>query len=187
MAVKKAEFARILNVSKARVSQYVQAGLPVLPDGTIDIDHGRAWIRANIDPGKRSDWAFRRAVKVSAEPPAQPMRQGGETPECLPELLPRLIRHALGSLPNVVAMAVADEDGTRPLAERIMRIVVECMHDELVEACERMGQGPAISVAWRSQLQSLVRSAPSSVPWHQLFGADGRSICPGEIYGAAGD
>lgn len=46
----KGEFARLIGVSRARVSQYIADGLPVAFDGRIDVAQGRAWIRANLDP-----------------------------------------------------------------------------------------------------------------------------------------
>ena len=45
--VSKAEFATRLNVSKARVSQYVTRGLPVRDDGYLDLSKALAWIEAN--------------------------------------------------------------------------------------------------------------------------------------------
>ena len=46
--VSKAEFSRRLGVSKARVSQYLADGLPVRPDGRLDLDRASAWVRANV-------------------------------------------------------------------------------------------------------------------------------------------
>ena len=45
--VSKAEFATRLNVSKARVSQYVTRGLPVRDDGWLDLDAALAWVKDN--------------------------------------------------------------------------------------------------------------------------------------------
>jgi phage terminase Nu1 subunit (DNA packaging protein) len=46
--VSKAEFPHRLGVSKARVSQYCGDGLPVRPDGRIDLDRATAWVRNNV-------------------------------------------------------------------------------------------------------------------------------------------
>jgi hypothetical protein len=46
--MKKSEFAALLALSRGRVSQLVQAGLPTLKDGRIDRDRGLAWYRSNI-------------------------------------------------------------------------------------------------------------------------------------------
>ncbi|GGE96133.1 MULTISPECIES: DNA packaging protein [Stappia] len=51
--LRKSDFAKVANVSPGRVSQMIRAGLPVEPDGRIDVARGRLWIQSNIDP-KRS-------------------------------------------------------------------------------------------------------------------------------------
>ena len=44
--VTKAEFARLLDVSPARVSQYVAAGMPVRRDGRLYARRCLKWVRA---------------------------------------------------------------------------------------------------------------------------------------------
>ena len=44
----KAEFADALGVSRSTVSAYCRRGLPQLPDGRLDEDACRAWIRENV-------------------------------------------------------------------------------------------------------------------------------------------
>ncbi len=44
--VSKAEFAQELHVSRARISQLADRGLPVRADGRIDRDEALMWIRA---------------------------------------------------------------------------------------------------------------------------------------------
>lgn len=46
--ISKADFARMLGVSKARVSQYVAQGLPVLSDGTLDKVLSERWVKSNV-------------------------------------------------------------------------------------------------------------------------------------------
>ena len=48
--ITKAAFARELGVSKPRVSQLVQIGLPVLPNGRLDRRAALQWHRDNIIP-----------------------------------------------------------------------------------------------------------------------------------------
>ncbi len=46
----KSAFARVVNLSPGRISQMIRRGLPVEPDGKIDIARGKIWIQENIDP-----------------------------------------------------------------------------------------------------------------------------------------
>lgn len=49
-SITKANFAREIGVSKARVSQIVKGGLPVLSDGRLDRQDALDWYCANITP-----------------------------------------------------------------------------------------------------------------------------------------
>ena len=53
--VTKAEFARLLDVSPARVSQYVAAGMPVRRDGRLYARRCLKWVRAAY-PLWRMSW-----------------------------------------------------------------------------------------------------------------------------------
>jgi len=53
MEITKGDFARLVGLSPSRISQMVRLGLPVTPHGRINAQIGRAWIAANIDPGRR--------------------------------------------------------------------------------------------------------------------------------------
>ena len=44
----KADFARQLGTSRARIAQLVNQGLPTEPDGSIDAAQARAWIDAHV-------------------------------------------------------------------------------------------------------------------------------------------
>jgi len=74
MEMTKGEFARLVRLSPSRISQMVRLGLPVTPSGRINADIGRAWIAANVDPGRRP--ILPRAGTVPAlpvlPPPASP-------------------------------------------------------------------------------------------------------------------
>ncbi|GEM_PF-2508854 len=50
--ITKAELARELRISKARVSQYVAQGLPALENGRLDREAALAWIADNVEPGR---------------------------------------------------------------------------------------------------------------------------------------
>src|SRR5579862_1236132 len=48
-----AAFGKAVGLSQGRVSELVGEGLPTNGAGRIDLDEGRAWIAANIDPDRR--------------------------------------------------------------------------------------------------------------------------------------
>lgn len=50
----KTEFAARVGLTKGRVSQLLAEGLPVRPDGRINIVAGLAWMETNLDPSRRN-------------------------------------------------------------------------------------------------------------------------------------
>jgi len=54
--LKKADFGRLVGVSPARVSHWVKAGMPVTPNGRVNIDQGQQWLEANVDHARRETW-----------------------------------------------------------------------------------------------------------------------------------
>lgn len=55
--VNKSYFANYIGVHKSRVSQLIEKGLPVQPNGKINIANAEAWCDHNLDPARRK--AFR--------------------------------------------------------------------------------------------------------------------------------
>lgn len=53
--VSKSELARYWNMTKARVSQYVGQGMPVRPDGRVDLAEAEAWRAENVDTSRGAD------------------------------------------------------------------------------------------------------------------------------------
>lgn len=51
--VEKAAFADAIGVSRPRVSQLVKDGLPVNPDGTINLAKGKRWVARHLDQYRR--------------------------------------------------------------------------------------------------------------------------------------
>ncbi len=51
--VSKRGFAELLGLTPGRVSHFVKAGLPVEPNGRINVEKGRAWYRDNVDQNRR--------------------------------------------------------------------------------------------------------------------------------------
>jgi hypothetical protein len=50
--VTKSMLAARLGVSKARITQFCHLGMPVLPDGKVDLIDAADWIICTIDPGR---------------------------------------------------------------------------------------------------------------------------------------
>lgn len=46
-------FSELIGVSPGRVSQMISDGLPVEPNGRIDIAKGKAWVASNVDENRR--------------------------------------------------------------------------------------------------------------------------------------
>lgn len=77
-ALTKGEFAKLIGVSSARVSQYIADGLPVEFDGRIDVARGWQWMKVNLDPthsvaAANREWTDR-IVRVRASVLAVPSR-----------------------------------------------------------------------------------------------------------------
>lgn len=49
----KKAFGEAIGVSAGRVTQMIAMGLPVEPNGRIDLVRGRTWVTENIDPNRR--------------------------------------------------------------------------------------------------------------------------------------
>ena len=50
----KADFAKTAGLTKGRISQLIEQGLPVRSDGRIDVDQALAWLNNNLDPDRRN-------------------------------------------------------------------------------------------------------------------------------------
>ena len=68
----KAEFARRIGVSSARISQLINRGMPVRVDGRIDVAGTLAWLDDNLDTSKRTGGA-------KPAPPSKATKSGGSS------------------------------------------------------------------------------------------------------------
>jgi hypothetical protein len=82
-AIRKGEFAQRVGVSAARVSQWVRAGMPVEPDGTLDLQRALAWVTENVDRSG-GGWPARKAAPQGATPTAAAPHVGGEQTAAAP-------------------------------------------------------------------------------------------------------
>ena len=116
----KSEFAKRLHVSKARVSQMVQKGMPVTAEGKVDVAEALNWIESHIDLSHKDSVARRQSAPpaASAEAPA--------IPAPIPDRLP--------SDPGRILLTAKAKRALVELrrAERLERLE----NDELVEAAE---------------------------------------------------
>ena len=74
--LRKADFAKLMEVTPGYVSQLIHKGLPVEPNGRIDPDKGRAWWDANLGPGRRKprDGAQGTLARLKAEIDAERLK-----------------------------------------------------------------------------------------------------------------
>lgn len=180
--IRKSELAEILNVSRARITQYVSGGMPVEPDGSVDLAAARSWVADNVDSGRRAsragqkDRPRRPAPEKPPVPSAHPSRDDGGFAEGFIAAAIQAITHA----PVVVAVVVAEAGGCRDLAERVASEAQMAISDVLDEIAEPAGLAdlgvrypPGTFDAWRAR-----------VPWDEVFDAAGNSKVAGRISSA---
>ena len=115
----KSEFAKRLHVSKARVSQMVQKGMPVTAEGKVDVAEALNWIESHIDLSHKDAVARRQSAPPAASAaPAIP----APVPDRLPTDPGRILLTAKAKRALVELRR----------AERLERLE----NDELVEAAE---------------------------------------------------
>lgn len=69
-SLRKSDFAKLIGVSPGRVSHMVRDGLPVEPDGRIDVARGKLWIQANVDPKRSAAQSAQGEIPFAAAPDA---------------------------------------------------------------------------------------------------------------------
>lgn len=72
--LRKVDFAKLIGVSAGRVSHMIKAGLPVEPDGRIDVARGKLWIQQNVDPKRSAAQSAQAELSFAALPDAQTER-----------------------------------------------------------------------------------------------------------------
>lgn len=73
-SLKKVDFAKLIGVSPGRVSHMIRDGLPVEPDGRIDVARGKLWIQANVDPKRSAAQSAQGEMPFAAAPDASAER-----------------------------------------------------------------------------------------------------------------
>lgn len=69
-SLRKKDFAKLMNVSPGRVSQFIAKGLPVDEDDRIDVAAGKLWIRENVSPTRSAAQSRQSDLPFAAQPDA---------------------------------------------------------------------------------------------------------------------
>lgn len=72
MQMTKSDLARRLDITKGRVSQLIRQGMPVLPNGLVDLDACTNWISQHVDR-HHSGWSSTRKAPSAPAPPPKPV------------------------------------------------------------------------------------------------------------------
>lgn len=145
-AITKAELARRLELSRARVSQLCKAGMPTLPGGKVDAEAAAAWIARRTDPSHQ----IGRRVRTAPAPAATPAASRSEAPQ-----QPRISGDA-GAVLLVAKAKKAVADARR--AERLERLAA----GELREADELRQYATEFSLIVRDHVLAMAdRLAPA--------------------------
>ena len=65
--LRKMDFAKEIGVTPGRVSQMVRDGLPVEPNGRIDVARGKLWVKDNVDPTRSAAQSDQGALPFAAK------------------------------------------------------------------------------------------------------------------------
>jgi hypothetical protein len=161
----KAELARGLGVSKARISQYAALGMPFLPSGRITRADAERWLAANLDQSRvrfRSDQAPAASDALAADGAV------GYVAAALAAI------YAAGPL---AVLAVAEAGGTREVAERAAAV----MQATIWEAMNQSAAAAGVTLDGDGIAASLPRldAAMQGVNWATAFTPDGASAITG--------
>lgn len=116
--LKKADFGRLMGVTPARVSHWVRAGLPVTPNGRINVEQGEQWLNENVDQARRETWKR----TFDADPPEVPKIRFAQIIRVSPATVSRYVKAGLPVEPSgrinvekgwawIRAREAAEEDG----------------------------------------------------------------------------
>lgn len=150
----KTAFARRMEVTQGRLSQWIAAGLPVTTEGKIDVAAAAAWLRDNLD-----------------------RRKGGATIELarsalVHALVGDVLRHAAREIPIAVALAAPEVGLCRKDAQFLADLACLFWARAIEDAMPEDTVGPLLPHpdAW-----------PALVNWPGLFDEAGQSRSTGAI------
>jgi len=137
----KSAFSRRLHVSPARVTQMIAKGMPVTPDGKVDVAEALNWIESHIDLSHKDAVARRQAEQPPLPPPA-------ETPLPSPGVMPP-------------AAGITPDPGRVLLTAKARRAIVELRR---AERLERVETGELVEVAEvQGKIDAMIHNAKSKL------------------------
>ena len=157
----KSAFSRRLHVSPARVTQMIAKGMPVTPDGKVDVAEALNWIESHIDLSHKDAVARRQSAPDQPAPPPPPAAFAPPAEAPLP---------APGVIPPDPGRVLLTAKARRAIvelrrAERLERLET----GELVEVAEVQGKIEAMIHNAKSKLMGLGtcwrRASPSRRTW----------------------
>jgi len=139
----KSQFAKRIHVSPGRVSQLIAQGMPVLPDGRIDVPSALNWIESHIDQSHK-DAVARRQSALGEQPAPIPDAPAAATPTAAPM--------TTGALPD---------PGRVLLTAKARRAIVELRR---AERAERKENGELVEVVEvQRAVENLIANAKSKL------------------------
>lgn len=178
--VSKAEAARQLQVSKPRVTQYVQSGMPVLPDGSIDLREARQWLEANLDPAKRMGHAEAKRARLEAQALAGPWGYLMDFTKPTHRGFAYAAGLAIYRAAFHAALAAAEVGLDREKAVRLGELVTIRVWVDLEIHAGELGLVSPDGGEDIFHLEGrLLDDVKAKVPWDELYGPDGASLVTG--------
>jgi phage terminase Nu1 subunit (DNA packaging protein) len=94
--LRKTDFAKLTGVTPARVSHWVKAGIPVTPNGRINVEEGMKWLDENVDPARRENWSR----TFDDDAPEVPQFRFAQIIHASPKTVSRFVKAGLPVEPN---------------------------------------------------------------------------------------
>ena len=159
--ISKAALAAELHVSKARVSQYVNAGLPVRSDGQLDRENALNWISLNLRSGNdRKKGPARARTLTPVQPPTRSLGDARAA---------RLALEGLGSEVGYYVVSVAaDLDLPMRVVYALAKNLLDGLDDIVREQLRRFGADGS------SNLETDPKAF--QVDWHVIAEGQGEEV-----------
>lgn len=159
----KAALAAELKISKARVSQYVKAGLPVRSDGKLNREDALNWINRTQLSQTYEDKGVVRARKLASDPP-RVMRNAFLVDGFEPEVA--VARSVIGSAETVVARSAIAAGASIEFAYALSIMVASSLDEAASKALGRLGFEGFLAGFCVGELCSTTEFPPPD--WHEL-------------------
>ena len=141
MILTKAAFAVRMGVDRAQPTRWAARGMPVLPDGRVDVDAAEAWVARTIDSSQRRSHSRKRApvAPVVIKPPFDCMAHLTDPADQIAVLLSMVLAYQFPASASVLAIgAGASVEVAR---EMLTAVQISTMGD-VEEALDHAGIPP---------------------------------------------